>query len=104
MGAVVVLDNYHIWVGYNGPPSGEPNCCDGGCPRGLKSLEEQPRGGEYGDCTAVHAEVNALSKMIESWGYYEEGMILYTTREPCEECWAKIFISGFSKEHVVWRS
>ncbi|AVP41401.1 deoxycytidylate deaminase [Streptomyces phage Yara] len=104
VGAVVVLDNYHVWIGYNGPAAGQLNCCDGGCPRGLKSLAEQPRGGSYGDCTAVHAEVNAIHKMLESWGYYEDGMILYTTREPCTGCWGKILASGFSKEQVIWRS
>jgi len=104
VGAVVVLDNYHVWIGYNGPPSGQVNCDQGGCPRGFKSLEEQPRGGDYHDCCAIHAEANAIDKMLESWGYYEPGMMLYTTREPCTGCWAKILNSGFSKEHVVWRS
>lgn len=105
VGAVIVHDNFWTYVGYNGPSRGKVNCDDGGCPRGRKSFEELPSGsgfdGYVGFCTAVHAEINALSKFL---GHRPVNgrTILYTTREPCAGCWHKLLAAGFTTDQIVW--
>ncbi|QKY78613.1 deoxycytidylate deaminase [Streptomyces phage Dryad] len=106
VGAVVVLDNQETFIGYNGPESGEVNCNNGGCPRGLKSFEELPSGHVFrgeGYCTAVHAEINALRKYLRA---HPEGVtskaVLFTTREPCHKCWTELLAAGFTINQIVW--
>ena len=68
VGAVLVVDNQEVFVGYNGPRSGETNCEDGGCPRGQMSTDQLPHGARFdgvGRCTAVHAEINAINKFFK---------------------------------------
>lgn len=105
VGAVIVRDNMWTFVGYNGPSKGKPNCDKGGCPRGRKSFEELPSGAAFdmdeGFCTAVHAEINALSKFLAVMSVTPSTM-LYTTREPCAGCWQKLLSAGFLVSQVVW--
>ena len=55
-GCVIVKNDRVISTGYNGSPSGSPNCCDiGYCPRAFSH-----KGERYDLCKAVHAEMNAL--------------------------------------------
>jgi dCMP deaminase len=55
-------------VGYNGPARGRPNdSCTG----------------EEGCCTCVHAEVNAIAKILP---IQPKPSILYTTHRPCLTC------------------
>lgn len=82
VGAVVVAQNRSTWPGYNGAPAGEVHCTDGGCPRGRLSAEECPPRSEYGNCVALHAEMNALVLA----GAGARGAELYSTREPCDWC------------------
>lgn len=105
VGAVLVVDNQETYVGYNGPRSGEANCEDGGCPRGLKSAEELPHGSRFdgaGECTAVHAEINALAKYLKRNSDVTGKCVLYTTREPCHRCWTHLLHVGFSVNQIVW--
>lgn len=106
VGAVVVVDNQLTYVGYNGPESGETNCDQGGCPRGQKSFEELPSGaafnGREGFCTAVHAEINALQKYLRVHIDVTSRAVLYTTREPCHQCWTQLLAAGFTVNQIVW--
>ena len=77
-----------LGTGYNGSPSGVPNCTDGGCPR---SVSEVAHGSSYGNCTAVHAEANAL---LHSDRSARDGGTLYVNGPPCWECSKLIAGSG----------
>ena len=87
---VVILNSAHriMATGYNGMAPGEPGCLtNGACPRGQLSLEEAPRGSGYKatNCTATHAEVNALQQLQPS-ARRGETYTLYTTYRPCAAC------------------
>lgn len=57
-GAIIVKNDEIIATGYNGAARGESNCCDiyTECPRASKPHNS----GDYSDCPAVHAEMNAI--------------------------------------------
>lgn len=85
VGAVIVKDGNIISFGWNGTPSGFPNCC------------------EYGDITkseVIHAESNALIKLAKSTGN-ADGATLYLTLSPCYDCCKLIIQSGIKR--VVYR-
>ncbi len=79
VGAVIVSSDRRILgTGYNGAPSGEPDCLDDGCIM------------EDGHCQrALHAEVNAIGYAARH-GVKVEGarIYIYDTmgRPPCREC------------------
>lgn len=89
VGAVLV-DSRHriIATGYNGAPSGLPDCLEGACPRGLLSYAEVSEFSHYDDpespgfCIAVHAEENALLHAPR----IETGVFCYVTAKPCPHC------------------
>lgn len=90
-GAVIVKDDRIISTGYNGAARGEPNCSDvGECYRILHNI---PHGQRYEECTAVHAEQNAIingnpSDMIGATLYlagYENGFSI-PNPAPCKMC------------------
>jgi deoxycytidylate deaminase len=57
VGAIIVKGDDIVAYGRNTMP-GHQLCTDGGCPRGqLPKGQGQP---DYGDCVAVHAEMNAI--------------------------------------------
>ena len=85
--------------GYNGNPSGDIHCYEGGCPR----LEARKNGtlktGDYSDefpCYAIHSEANALYQMSKL-GTPAEGCILFSTTFPCRHCAEKILGTGIKK-------
>ena len=84
VGAVVVKNNRVIGQGYNGVPSGEIHCIDGGCPRGLMGPEVPP-GSDYNlyPCKALHAEHNAI---LQAGMEACRGATIYVTAEPCLQC------------------
>ncbi|MFB7420714.1 cell division protein DedD [Streptomyces sp. NPDC056210] len=84
-------------AGYNGVAPKEASCLQGACPRGLLSYEEQPAGGSYANCKAVHAEENLL---FNSESADQVGGTVYVTRSPCEGCERRLRIAGVSR--VVW--
>ena len=103
VGAVVV-DNDHLIIGtgYNGAPSGMPDCLEGACPRGRLGYDEVPALGDYdrpgtpGFCIAVHAEANALNHLTRS----AKGATMYITDEPCAGCRKYMKSAGIAR--VVW--
>ena len=94
VGALVVDSYGRICAsGYNGVPSGEVHCTDGGCPRGLMTKEQVPAYSSYENCKAIHAEANALLRA----GDKARGGTIYVTDEPCHECARLIIASGIEK-------
>ncbi|KKP88192.1 MAG: Late competence operon required for DNA binding and uptake [Berkelbacteria bacterium GW2011_GWA2_35_9] len=96
VGCVLVSsDNKHSVMGYNGSPSGAPNCCDVGCAKD-----------EGGRCRGCHAEINAIINCHGSPGTFKGGAA-YVTIFPCNEC-AKalcqagikrvVYVDDYSKE------
>lgn len=72
VGAVVVVQNRIVSIGYNGAPPGAPHCTGNLCP-GKNSCHE-----------TIHAEVNALDYVPPSlWGSIKD---LYVTDSPCRNC------------------
>jgi dCMP deaminase len=96
VGAILVnAQNDVRGVGYNGPPAGVPGCLtEGACPRGQLSYEQCAANTDYSNCTADHAERNAI------WHARPEeraGGTLYTTRAPCPACWTLIRASRIAR-------
>lgn len=75
VGCVVVAESGMIAPGFNGHASGGPN-----------EWEWTPNG----DPEVVHAELNALGKMLEQ-GVSAKGATVYVTISPCLEC-AKLLV------------
>lgn len=58
VGCVLVDKNsFVVSTGYNGPPSGDPNCTDTPC-----GGQNQPSGQGLNLCKAIHAEINAYNQ------------------------------------------
>ena len=79
---MIDADGRIVASGYNGAPAGEVHCTDGGCPRGQLSYDEAAAFSEYTNCTAIHAEANALLRAGEK----AVGGTLVITCQPCHEC------------------
>lgn len=74
VGAVIVVDNNVVSIGYNGSASNMPHCINEGCLL------------ENGKCVrSVHAEQNALIQAAKK-GTATEGATLYSTWRPCAVC------------------
>ena len=100
VGAVLVDKSHRvIGTGYNGAPSGAPDCLHGACPRGLCDYDAIPAGSSYDDplssgyCVAVHAEANAI---LQS-GRDAAGATMYVTDDPCTGCSTLIRAAGVSR-------
>lgn len=89
VGAVVVNNRRVRSTGYNGAPSGAPGCES--CPRRLSRCAP---GSSYDNCTAIHAEANAL---LYSDRQDLIGATLYVTREPCYACSKLIAGAGIAR-------
>ncbi len=102
VGAVIVdADNVIVATGYNGHEAGGRSCLLGDCPRGRLTYEQSPPGGSYENCTAWHAEENAL-KYASIAGQIKrlQWSTAYITRAPCEQCQVKLAWAGVQR--VVW--
>lgn len=84
VGAIIVLDGRIISTGYNGTPSGMPNCTDLGCYR-CAHPNDFPQGQGYDLCICVHAEQNALIAAAR-FGIAVQGSTVYSTVRPCFGC------------------
>lgn len=82
VGCLIVKNNSIIADGFNGTPSGMDNECEG--PDG-KTL-----------WYVLHAEANALSKIMKST-QSSDSATLYTTLSPCKECSKLILQSGIKR-------
>lgn len=105
VGAVIVgQDRRILATGYNGAPSGMPDCLQGACPRGLTSYGSVEARSPYDDptspgyCPAIHGEANALLFA----GRDVRGATIYVTDAPCPNC-TKL-LAGAGIERAVWRT
>lgn len=86
VGCLIVKDNSIIADGYNGTPSGMPNICE----------DEDNKTFWY----VLHAEANALSKVMKS-NQNSEGATMFVTLAPCQNCSKLILQSGIKR--LVYR-
>lgn len=82
VGCLIVKNNSIIADGYNGTPSGMPNICE----------DEENKTHWY----VLHAEANALSKVMKS-NQSSEGATMYVTLAPCQNCSKLILQSGIKR-------
>ncbi len=89
MGAVAVKDKHILSTGYNGSPSGLPDCLELGC---LRNAQGIPSGKQTEICRAVHAEQNVIIQAALH-GVSIRGSTIYCTHSPCVLC-AKMLINA----------
>lgn len=82
VGALIVRDNMIISDGYNGTPSGFPNCC------------EDDNGETH--WYVLHAEANAILKVAKSTQSAKDAT-LYLTLSPCKECSKLVLQAGINR-------
>lgn len=94
----VILDEQHrvVSTGYNGVPSGDTNCSDGGCPRGLLDYNELPPYASYSNCRGRHAEHNAI-RTAQDRDLPLTNCTIYVTHDPCADCAARIERAGITR-------
>lgn len=89
VGAVAVRDKHILATGYNGAPSGFPDCLTLGC---LRDELKIPSGTRHEICRAIHAEQNVIIQAALH-GVSLEGSIIYVTHTPCVLC-AKMLVNA----------
>jgi dCMP deaminase len=97
VGAVMVRDKQILSTGYNGAPSGIPDCLTLGCLRNELGI---PSGTRHETCRAVHAEQNAIIQAALH-GVVLEGATIYCTHNPCILC-AKMLANAKVKRYVSY--
>ena len=83
VGSLIVKNSVIISDGFNGTPTGYENECE-----------------DYEGNTkwyTLHAEANAITKLVRTGGISAEGSTLYLTLSPCKECSKLILQSGISR-------
>jgi dCMP deaminase len=115
VGALIVKDDNIISMGWNGTPAGDDNACEYAdhAPAALSISDElletnypftDAAGSRYRMLTkpeVLHAESNALMKLVARGGVSSEGSTLYVTLSPCRECAKLIKQARISR--VVYR-
>jgi dCMP deaminase len=94
VGAVVVVNDRPVSIGYNGAPAGHPHCTGNACP-----------GREFCRQT-IHAEANALKYVPEflyDMDLGERSWDLYVTHSPCDSCMQEI-IDGANVKRVFFET
>lgn len=122
VGAVLVKDDNILSFGYNGTPAGFDNCCENIDTDYPCSVDRQVN--ELFDCggfeansketclrckyaklstkpEVLHAESNALMKLVKTGKISSAGATLYVTYSPCIDC-AKMLVQA-SIKRVVYR-
>lgn len=94
VGSVIVKDGRILSSGYNGTPSGYPNCSDHWNGQWTENHHEWSK--EY----EIHAEMNAIIWAARK-GISIEGATIYATLQPCSQCTKNIIASGITK--IVYR-
>lgn len=83
VGCLIVKNSVIISDGFNGTPTGYENECED-CEGNTKWY-------------TLHAEANAITKLVRTGGISAEGSTLYLTLSPCKECSKLILQSGISR-------
>ena len=95
VGAVAVRDKHILSTGYNGAPSGLPDCLELGCLRNEMNI---PSGTRQEICRGIHAEQNAIVQATLH-GVSLEGGTIYCTHTPCIVC-ARMLVNARIKRFV----
>lgn len=96
VGAILVKNKKLMGTGYNGSPSGVPDCYEQGCL--IEHYHEDER--EKERCIrSIHAEVNLILFTDQS---DREGATIFVTDSPCYSC-AKMLSNSGIKEVVFER-
>ena len=99
VGAVIVKHNRILSTGYNGAPSGVPNCIDN-CNRCYRSANNIPSGQMLDMCYAVHAEQNAIMNALKT-GEDLKGAVLYVNTYPCATCFKLTIQAGIKEIYYI---
>jgi dCMP deaminase len=99
VGAIIVKDDRILSTGYNGAPSGIPNCCDD-CKRCYRSAHNIPSGQMLDMCYAVHAEQNAIMNALKT-GEDLKGAALYVNTYPCVTCFKLTVQAGIKEVYYI---
>lgn len=91
VGALIVKDNLIVSDGYNGMPKAFPNCCEHSTDTGDLATNKE----------VLHAESNALTKLVKYGGTGTKDAIMYCTFSPCIECSKLIVQSGIVQVHFL---
>ncbi|MFH0846387.1 MAG: deaminase [Patescibacteria group bacterium] len=83
VGTVFTKDNRVLTGGFNGPPRGEPNCCDVGCAKIKGNGDFVPAGS--GLCRGAHGEMNSLANACLG-GVNLSNSTVYCSFSPCLDC------------------
>lgn len=89
VGAILVGDKRILGEGYNGPIADQPHC-DNEC----------RSSGRMGCTRAVHAEMNALMKLVAP---FPHDLDLYVTESPCVVCAARIIDPVYTIRRVFYQ-
>jgi dCMP deaminase len=92
VGAIAVNNHRILATGYNGAPSGMPNCLDTGCLRQQLGIASGER---HELCRGVHAEQN-LFVQAAIYGISLRGSDIYCTHQPCLICTKLIINCGIA--------
>ena len=95
VGAVAVRDKHILATGYNGAPSGFPDCLELGCLRDEMNI---PSGTRQEICRGIHAEQNVIVQATLH-GVSLEGSTIYCTHTPCIVC-ARMLVNAKIKRFV----
>lgn len=105
VGAVIEKNDRIIATGYNGTPSGQPNCCDIAHDKGwteegsngrpvFKSIKARADHSAWSNSNEIHAELNSILFAARSGIISLEGSTMYVTLAPCAQCAKAITQSG----------
>ncbi len=95
VGALAARDKHILATGYNGAPSGLPDCLTLGCLRDELNI---PSGERHEICRAIHAEQNVIIQ-AGLHGVSLEGSTIYCTHTPCRLC-AKMLVNARIARYV----
>lgn len=87
-GAVILSPRGSLFIGYNGTPAGQNNCCEDDT---FKTKEN-----------VIHAEDNAIRKMINE-GINPTNSIIFITDSPCMGCVENVIIKHNIKAVFYFR-
>lgn len=105
VGALVVVEHRIVSTGYNGAPSGQPDCTEVGCdelilyslvPAAREDPVDRYIEAELGCQRAIHAELNAIVWAARH-GIKVSGGHMYSTYAPCKNCAQAILAAGIAE-------
>lgn len=89
VGAVLVVNDRAVAIGYNGAPIGFKHADEVGCYRQTHNI---PSGQQLDKCRGIHAEQNVILQAAR-FGIATDGATLYCSTKPCSTC-AKLIVGA----------